>query len=58
MMSVVSNNATMRQNSIHTKREERLGWTTKDEWLGFTGGLLDNSGEDVFTVAYIPQIAM
>jgi hypothetical protein len=57
MISSRSAEATMRQTRIHTKRDERLGWTTRDEWLGFTGGLLDNSREDVFTAAYISQIA-
>ncbi len=56
MISRASAKAVMRQRSIHTKRDERLGWTIRDEWLGFTGGLLDKVPTGVFTAAYISQI--
>jgi len=55
MISRRSADATMRQTSIQIKSDGRLGWTTRDE-LGLTGGLLDNSREDVFTAPYISQI--
>jgi hypothetical protein len=48
----------IKQRNIHTKRDERLGWTTSDEWLGFTEGLLENSREDVLTAAYISHVDM
>jgi hypothetical protein len=35
----------MRQKSIHTKRDERLSWATREECLGFIRGLLDNGAE-------------
>jgi hypothetical protein len=56
MISRASTNATIKQRNIHTKRDERFGWTTNGR-LDFTAGLLDNSREDVFTAAYISQVA-
>ena len=52
MTSSTSAKATMRQTTTHTKRDERLGWTTRDEWLCFTEGVLDNGREDAFTATY------
>jgi len=42
MISNASTNVAMRQTSIHTKREERLGCTTHGAWVGFIKSILDN----------------
>jgi len=58
MINNTSAKLTIRQSNIHTERDERLGWTARGVWPGLTEGLLDNSGEYVFTATYISQIAM
>jgi hypothetical protein len=53
MISKTRAKVTIKQNNIHNKSEERLGRTTRSEWLGLTAGLLDRAKIDVFTIAYI-----